>query len=119
MTQKNPKCGQVLDPTAYIHIYIYTHSLHPHKLVKRLTGKANPKPLIAKIALQTNSLEKKAQKIYAHFFWGGGGLKNGQEVVPHFFPKEGVFKVLKNPNFYSVSRKIGGGHFFQKRPMLK
>ena len=44
-----------------------------------------------------------------------GGLENGQEVVPPFLPKKGVFKILKNPYFYSVSRTNGWRPlFFQK-----
>ena len=43
-----------------------------------------------------------------------GGLENGQEVVPPFFPKKRVFKILKNPYFIVFPEKVGGGHFFQK-----
>ena len=49
-----------------------------------------------------------------------GGLQNGQEVVPlFFFQKIGFFKILKNPYFYSVSRKNGWQPFFLKKAMLQ
>ena len=59
--------------------------------------------------------QKKAKKLHPCL----GGLKSGQEVVP-LFPQK-CFFVPQNPQnpFYSVSRKVGGGHFLQKRPMLK
>ena len=49
-----------------------------------------------------------------------GGLENGQKVVPPFLSKKiGFFKILKNPNFYSVSRKNGWQPFFSKRLCYK
>ena len=49
-----------------------------------------------------------------------GGLENGQEVVPPFFPQKiGFFEILKNPYFYSVSRKNGWSPFFLKKAMLQ
>ena len=53
---------------------------------------------------QQNKKEKRPKKSNTHFL---GGLENGQEVVPPFFPQKGVFKILKSPHFYSVSRKNG------------
>ena len=44
-----------------------------------------------------------------------GGLENGQEVVPPFFPRKRDFsKSSKNPNFIAFPEKMGGGHFFEK-----
>ena len=48
-----------------------------------------------------------------------GGLKNKQEVVPLFPPKRRISKSSKTPIFIVFPEKVGGGHFFQKRPMLK
>ena len=64
---------------------------------------------------QTN--KKKPKKLHPFL----GGLKNGQEVVPPFFPKEFLFSQNpQKPYFYSVSRKKGGGHLLLKeRPVLK
>ena len=60
--------------------------------------------------------QKRPKKSNTHFW---GGLENGQEVVPPFFPKIGFFKILKNPYFYSVSRKNGWQPFFFKKAMLQ
>ena len=44
-----------------------------------------------------------------------GGLENGQEVVPPFFPKKwGFSKSSKNPIFIAFPEKMGGRHFFEK-----
>ena len=60
---------------------------------------------------QKNKKNKKQRPKKTPILWGG--LENGQEVVPPFFPK--MFS--QNPQkalFYSVSRKMGGNHFFKK-----
>ena len=54
----------------------------------------------------------------------GYGLtgSNGQDVVPPFLSKKNrVFFLSKSSKtlFYSVSRKMGGGHFFFKKAMLQ
>ena len=59
---------------------------------------------------------KRPEKNNTHF---GGGLENGQEVGPPFLAQESFFQILKNPYSFSVSQKMGGGHFFSKRPMLQ
>ena len=42
-----------------------------------------------------------------------GGLENGQEVVPPFFPKKSGFsKSSKTPIFIAFPEKMGGRHFF-------
>ena len=42
-----------------------------------------------------------------------GGLENGQEVVPPFFPKKwGFSKSSKTPIFIAFPEKMGGRHFF-------
>ena len=45
---------------------------------------------------KTENMQKntKWQKITRLF---GGGLKHGQEAIPLFCPKKGIFKILKNP----------------------
>ena len=56
--------------------------------------------------------KKKNLKNNTHF---GGGLENGQEVVPpFFFPKNVFLKMLKSPFFIAFPEKVGGGHFFKK-----
>ena len=49
-----------------------------------------------------------------------GGLENGQEVVPPFFPKKtGFSKSSKTPIFIAFPEKMGGNHFFSKRLCYK
>ena len=49
-----------------------------------------------------------------------GGLQNGQEAVPPFFPKKTVFsKFSKTPIFIAFPEKMGGHHFFSKRLCYK
>ena len=49
-----------------------------------------------------------------------GGLENGQEVVPPFFPKKsGFLKSSKTPIFIAFPEKMGGRHFFLKRLCYK
>ena len=49
-----------------------------------------------------------------------GGLENGQEVVPPFFPKKsGFLKSSKTPIFIAFPEKMGGRHFFLKKAMLQ
>ena len=49
-----------------------------------------------------------------------GGLENGQEVVPPFFPKKrGFSKSSKTPNFIAFPEKMGGNHFFQEGYVTK
>ena len=49
-----------------------------------------------------------------------GGLENGQEVVPPFFPENGGFQNRQKPRFYSVSRKKKvATMFFEKRLCYK
>ena len=56
---------------------------------------------------------KGPKKIYTQIL---GGLENGQEVVPPFFPKKSgfFFQNPQKPYFYSVSRKNGWQPFFFK-----
>ena len=57
--------------------------------------------------------KKKGQKKRLHP--KNGGLQNGQEVVPLFFPKKSGFsKFSKTPIFIAFPEKMGGDHFFQK-----
>ena len=55
--------------------------------------------------------EKKAKKVTPIL---GGALENGQEVVPPLFSQKSGFSKSSKTLFYSVSRKMGGNHFFQK-----
>ena len=49
-----------------------------------------------------------------------GGLQNGQEVVPPFFPQNSGFsKSSKTPIFIAFPEKMGGRHFFSKRLCYK
>ena len=41
-----------------------------------------------------------------------GGLENGQEVVPPFFPQKWGQNPQKNPIFIAFPEKMGGRHFF-------
>ena len=59
---------------------------------------------------------KKGQKKYTPF---RGGLKSVQEVLPLFWAKKATLKILRIPTFTAFPEKVGGGHFFQKRPKLK
>ena len=63
-----------------------------------------------------NKKSKQTKKSNTHFL---GGLENGQDVVPPFFPKNRVFQNPQKNLFYSVSRKMGGNHFFSKRLCYK
>ena len=55
--------------------------------------------------------KKKGQKKRLHP--KNGGLQNGQEVVPLFFPKKSGFsKFSKTPIFIAFPEKMGGDHFF-------
>ena len=56
------------------------------------------------------------KKSNIHFL---GGLENGQEVVPPFFPKNRVFQNSQKPYFIVFPEKMGGNHFFSKRLCYK
>ena len=62
--------------------------------------------------------EKKTPKYNTHFW---GGLENGQEVVPPFFPQKVLFfsKILKNPIFIAFPEKWVATTFFPKRLCYK
>ena len=67
---------------------------------------------------QKKEEKKKGQKKSNTHFWGG--LENGQEVVPPFFPKKSGFsKSSKTPIFIAFPEKLGGNHFFQKGYVTK
>ena len=63
--------------------------------------------------------KKKGPKESNTHFWGG--LENGQEVVPPFFPKNRFFssKFSKTPIFTAFPEKLGGNHCFSKRLCYK
>ena len=68
---------------------------------------------------QKNIPQKKGNKkaiFYTPF--GGGGLKSVQELVP-LVPKKRIFKILKNPYFYSVSRKSWWWSLWAKKAYVK
>ena len=55
----------------------------------------------------------KKNKKYTRF---GGGLENGQEVVPLVLAQKREFsKSSKKPIFIVFPEKVGGGHFFSKK----
>ena len=56
--------------------------------------------------------EKKAKKSNTHF-WGGPWKRAGSSSTI-IYPKIGFFQNPQNPYSYSVSRKMGGNHFFKK-----
>ena len=64
---------------------------------------------------------KKAKKEKnAPLFFGGGGLKAYKNLFHFFPPKKGeVSKSSEIPIFRACPAKVGGGHFLQKRPILK
>ena len=43
-----------------------------------------------------------------------GGLENGQEVVPPFFPKNGVFQKSSTPIFVAFPKNGWQPFFFEK-----
>ena len=77
----------------------------------------NSFPLVARCKKQTNIPKKQKGNFLTPLFFGGGGIKSVQEVLPLFCPppKKRILKILQNPYFYSVSSKnVGGRHFFIK-----
>ena len=61
---------------------------------------------------QKHKKEKRPQKSNTHF---GGGLENGQEVVPPFFSQKRDFsKSSKTPNFIVFPQKWVAATFFKK-----
>ena len=60
--------------------------------------------------------KKRPKKNNTHFL---GGLENGQEVVPPFFPKKGIFQNPQKPNFIVFPEKWMAATFFWKRLCYK
>ena len=68
---------------------------------------------------ETEKRRKKKAKQKVTPIWGGG-LENGQEVVPPFFSeKSGFSKSSKTPIFIAFPETLSGNHFFSKRLCYK